>query len=168
MSFIGRKERVGEEVLSSSWANERFRLVAVLVLVVAVWAGFARVISENLNTRRAEQLLDREMDLAVSAASTIDASVGVALARVRSVPKVLANETAIVAALRSQGHGVQATSLPLAEFRKILFANADLRELEKRLSAMTVELGVDQIWVMNAAGTPLHPAAFLLTPVQPA
>ena len=98
MSFIGHKERVGEGGLSSSRANERLRLIAVLALIVAVWAGFAWVISENLNTRRAERLLDREMDLAVSAASTIDASVGVALARVRSVPNVLANETAIVAA----------------------------------------------------------------------
>ncbi len=160
MSFIGRKERVGEEGLISSRANERLRLIAVLALIVAVWAGFAWVISENINTRRAERLLDREMDLAVSAASTIDASVGVALARVRSVPKVLANETAVVAALRSQGHGVQATSLPLAEFRKILLANADLRELEKRLSAMTVELGVDQIWVMNAAGDSIASGGF--------
>ena len=62
--------------------------------------------------------------------------------------------------MRNQGPGVKATSLPLADFRKILSANADLRELEKRLSAMTVELGVDQIWVMNAAGDSIVSGGF--------
>ena len=136
------------------------RLWMLFALLVSGWGVVAWLLSNGFTAERAQRLIDREWDLASSTAASIDASLGVALARVRSVPKVLTRQSEIESSLMRQGVNVKANPLPLPEFRKELAADPDLVALGKRLESMISELGVDQIWVMNAAGDSIASGGF--------
>ena len=148
--------KIGELTLNRaatlSWRGKRSRLWAAFAVGVVVLSVISWQVARWISDGRAERVLSREWDRASVLAATVDARIGMLLVRTRSVPKVLAQESQIVAALTRQGAGVALNTLPLEAFRARLAAQESLLQLELRLEAMVREFNVDQIWVVNAAG----------------
>ena len=138
------------------------RLWAVFVVGVAVLGLLAWGVNSRIGDLRAEQLLGREWERALSLANAVDARIGMQLVRLRSVPNVLSQESQIVAALVREGADVQPNSAQLAAYRELLAADERLRALEQRLEVMVREFNVDQLWVLNAAGDCIASGGFPL------
>ena len=130
----------------------RRRAAALFALASVVWAFAAWFIADRLVANVTERALEREQaDVSASAAS-IGAHTGFVLAHLRNIPKVLAIDPGIVLALSRMGPYVAQNIQPPSEFRRRLLRQDELFALAARLERTVDELGVDQIWVMNAAG----------------
>lgn len=143
-----------DEAAAAAGAGARHRACfgAAVVLLAVVWAFAAWFIADGLIAESTARLLEREQaDVSASAAS-VSAHTGFALAHLRNIPKVLSIDPDIVRVLSRMGPDVQRNTLAPQEFRRRLARQTALEKLAGRLALMVDELGVDQIWVVNAAG----------------
>jgi diguanylate cyclase (GGDEF)-like protein len=132
--------------------RRRGRASVVYALAGIAWAFAAWFIADRLVADATERRLEREQaDVSASAAS-IGAHTGFVLAQLRNIPKVLAIDPGIVRILSRMGPFVTQNIQPPRVFRQELERQDALRELAARLERTVEELGVDQIWVINAAG----------------
>ncbi|WP_301102437.1 sensor domain-containing diguanylate cyclase [Propionivibrio sp.] len=143
------------EISGVAWTatRGRVRLGMLITLVVAsAWVFGSWLVAESLCLERTSRMLEREQDAASSAAISLGANIGFTLAHMRNIPKILARQPEIETILSSMGPDVQRSNLALPRFRKMLAKDTRLSHVSKRLETMAAELGVDQIWIMNAAG----------------
>ena len=124
----------------------------LLALAVIAWGFVSWFLAERLTAERLSRQIEHEQDLAASAAATVGASVGRTLAHMRSIPKVIAKDPEILAALLRMGSDVQRSALPRSRFRESLENDPDLSRAARRFESTLVDLDIDQILVMNAAG----------------
>ena len=146
-------------------ACRRSRRVCVGMLAVAViaWVVASWFIARRLAFDSTARLIEREQVAASAAASSISANVSFTLAHMRNIPKVLAMQPEVVTILARMGPNVAPNARPPALFRRTLATDKALSVLASRLEAMVGELGVDQIWVINAAGDCIVSGGFAAT-----
>ena len=135
-------------------ASSRWRRagLSALLLALLVWAGASWFIAQKLLRDSTQRLVEREQIAAAATAASVDANVAFTLAHMRNIPKVLAKQPEIEGLLARMGPNVAPNRLAPQAFRRVLAADRPLSVLARRLEAMVGELGVDQIWVVNAAG----------------
>ena len=125
---------------------------ALHALAAIVWALTAWFVADRLIAESTGRQLEREQAEVSASAASIGAQNASALAHLRNIPKVLANDPDIVRVLSQMGPYVAQSIRPPLEFRQALEGRSELRALAGRLVRMVEDLGVDQIWVVNAAG----------------
>jgi len=128
------------------------RVLPVTVIIVGLWCLIAWFLADALGEKRERQLIERETEVAENSAATISANIGLALAHLRSIPAMLTKDPAVIAVLARLGPSVQASPLPEYNRREIWLAEPELKVLGQRLGEIVTEVGVNQIWVMDAAG----------------
>ena len=128
------------------------RVPALQALAAIVWALAAWFVADRLVAESTGRQLEREQAEVSASAASIGAQTASALAHLRNIPTVLANDPDIVRVLSKMGPYVAQSIRPPLEFRQALEGRSELRALAGRLVRMVEDLGVDQIWVVNAAG----------------
>jgi len=143
-----------EQMLSRASAALSGRLHSGVIFAIAVlaWSATAWFLAERQTFDRIARLIEQEQGEVTAQAASVGANIGMTLAHMRSIPKVLAKEREIEALLARIGPAVTASTLPLLPFRESLLNNPEFLRVAQRLESVRTDLGVDQIWVMNAAG----------------
>lgn len=141
--------------------SERLRHGVLFVIAVLVWSAMSWFIAERQTRERISRLIEHEQSEAAAKAASVGANIGMTLAHVRSIPKVLAKEREIEALLSRIGSDVMPSTLPLLSFRQSLLNNPEFSRVAQRLESVRADLDVDQIWVVNAAGDCIASGGFL-------
>lgn len=139
----------------------RLRHGVILVIAVLVWSAMSWFIAERQTRERISRLIEHEQSEAAAKAASVGANIGMTLAHVRSIPKVLAKEREIEMLLSRIGSDVMPSTLPLLSFRQSLLNNPEFSRVAQRLESVRADLDVDQIWVVNAAGDCIASGGFL-------
>ena len=156
----GRTGTDGQLLAGPAGVNRRaLRLLVQLLFFVLAWGVVSWFLAEKLGQERSLRLIERERELASSSAASVGASVGASLAYMRSIPKVLARQSEVEAALSLVKQDIQHSSSP-QRFRSLLEKKPALIRLGKKLESILSDLDVEQILVINAAGDCIASAGF--------
>lgn len=139
--------------------KSRWCFVVLAALAVA-WCLASWLLAERLVAERRSRFVEREQEAASAAASAIAANAGFALAHMSHIPRVLARQPEIETLLSRRAAAAPALVSEPAQLRATFAKDAALSRLARRLEAMVGELGVDQVWVMDAAGNCLASGGF--------
>jgi len=141
--------------------RRRLRVGVLIAVAVIAWCFGSWLLAERLVSERTSLLIEREQGAAAATASSVGSNAGFALAHMSHIPKVLARQPEIETVL-SRAATVVPRQTPLAppQLRAVLEKDAGLSRLAKRLEAMVTDLGVDQVWVMDAAGNCIASGGF--------
>ncbi len=139
--------------------KSRWCFVVLAALAVA-WCLASWLLAERLVAERRSRFVEREQEAASAAASAIAANAGFALAHMSHIPRVLARQPEIETLLSRRAAAAPALVSEPAQLRATFAKDAALSRLSRRLEAMVGELGVDQVWVMDAAGNCLASGGF--------
>ena len=123
-----------------------FGAIAVLLTVLA-WLAVERQVESRTSASVAHQTSEIQRDAAV-----ISVTVDRVFNRVQGVAGVLAAVSDVSTALSSFGRGAAPSALPYDQRKAGWEQRADLRALSELLTAAASDIGVDLIWVLNAAG----------------
>ena len=134
-------------------------LAVLLLSCVFAWGVASWFLAEKLIQERSLRLIEREREAAASSAASVSANVGASLAYMRSIPKVLAKQSEVEAALSLMEQDVQRSSPP-QRFRSLLEKKPALIRLGKKLESILSDLDVAQILVINAVGDCVASAGF--------
>jgi diguanylate cyclase (GGDEF)-like protein len=128
------------------------RLLPIMVAVVCLWCGASWLWADAMCTKRVSQMLADEQGVAETNATTLSNNIGLGLAHLRSIPVILAKDPSLVSVLSQFGSDIGASALPLDSRRDMWLADPRFIGIARRLAELTHDVGVNQIWVMNAAG----------------
>ena len=137
---------------ASAALSGRLHSGVLFAIAVLAWSATAWFLAERQTFDRIARQIEQEQGEVTAHAASVGANIGMTLAHMRSIPKVLAKEREIEALLARIGPAVTASTLPLLPFRESLLNNPEFLRVAQRLESVRTDLGVDQIWVMNAAG----------------
>ncbi len=125
------------------------RLVSALVLgwTAAVWFG-----SGNYYGRESAEYYRQQADAAAAQISQVAHQIEQNLQVLRGIPKVLASDPQVQAALHRFGPQVQASPPDISERRKRWQQDPLLAASNQLLATWVANMGADVVWLMNAAG----------------
>ena len=133
---------------------------AALTTLAVAWCFASWLLAERLVFERRSRLIEREQDVAASAAASLAANASFALAHLSHVPRVLARQPEIETLLSRRDAAAPRLPVDPVQLRTLLAKDVGLSRLARRLEAMVGELGVDQVWVMDDAGNCLASGGF--------
>lgn len=136
------------------------RVLPITLISIGLWCLVAWFLTSALSENREFRLIERESQVAESSAATISANIGLDLAHLRSVPAMLSKDPAVVSALQRWGPDAQTSPLPESQRRELWLAEPALKDMARRFGEILPDVGVNQIWVMNAAGDCIVSAGF--------
>jgi diguanylate cyclase (GGDEF)-like protein len=124
-------------------------MVAVVFLAwsLATWFGAGRFAAE----RTARQVEHVRLETQTRARA-ISANIVLRLSQVRNFPILMADEPSLAAVLRRFGPDAQPSSRSRAQRQAIWQADPELADLAHRLRRMAANLGLESMYVLNAAG----------------
>lgn len=122
------------------------------LMILVAWGIISWLLADAIINERASLQIKREKEEAAISASSLGSRVGMTLAQMRNVPKVLTNMAEIETVLSDIGPDVQQSTLPIHQFRESLAKDSRLAKITKRLEATADGLGIDLVMVFNAAG----------------
>ena len=128
------------------------RVLPITVISVGLWCLASWFWADVQRDSRELRLIEREREVAENTAQTISANIGLGLAHLRSIPAMLSKDPDVLSVLSRIGPDVQPSILPEDRRREVWLADPAMKNLSRRFTEILVDVGVNQIWVMNAAG----------------
>ncbi|MEI7456162.1 MAG: EAL domain-containing protein [Nitrosomonadales bacterium] len=118
------------------------RSYKIIALFIVIWAGMAWLSADYYYSRRANKLYQQEVQLATHEAENIVHSISDNIELLKGISRVFSRDYDVHLALRSG-----------AEFQKYPVKNGRVfSELNRSLQSTTLNLGADNIFVLNARG----------------
>ncbi|MBF0377518.1 MAG: diguanylate cyclase [Desulfamplus sp.] len=136
----------------------------VFLWSIAVWHGSGFIADERM-----KQLIENERLEANGSVDIINTNIGNRLDHIRSIPIVMATEPSLISLLMRFGSDVKPSELMMEERSALWATDPELSRLSCRLGKIVAEIGINSLFVMNAAGDcvaeghPLEDKAFIGT-----
>jgi diguanylate cyclase (GGDEF)-like protein len=126
--------------------------LALFGAIAVLWSVLSWFVVNWLVQERIAALVAREISQVRQGVSSISENFERVLNRLQGLPAVLAAGSDVTSALASFGPGVPPSPLPRDARIAVWTQRPDLAALNQRLLAVSREMDVDIIWVMNASG----------------
>jgi diguanylate cyclase (GGDEF)-like protein len=118
-----------------------------------IWAG---AVVRSLE----REAIDKERAIASTNAATLMVNFRLSLAHMRSIPTLLTRDPDVLTLLARFGPDAKPSSLSPEANRRMWMADPEIAALARRLEGAVGDVGINQIWVMNAAGDCLVSGGF--------
>jgi len=131
-----------------------------LVAGILVWAVASWIWAGVVVRGQEREAIDKERAIASTNAATLMVNFRLSLAHMRSIPALLARDPDILTLLDRFGPEAKPSPLPPEANRRMWMADPQIAPLARRLEGAVGDVGINQIWVMNAAGDCLVSGGF--------
>jgi C4-dicarboxylate-specific signal transduction histidine kinase len=135
-----------------SYLKNTKSIVMLMALLLCVWVGTAWLVSDGLYQRELNALANQEQQHTQELADDVADSFRRNLHYVSGVPDTFQHALRVWKAVQKFGPQVEPTRLSREDAIKLWSADADLSDLNRYLELIQKSLGVDGLFVVNAAG----------------